>query len=129
MQYFAEAPLAAITALSLLGYDTTSLAHLYLGNFSFSADPLKLCQVFWGASMHRYFQASPETFDRVQVRSLAGPLKDIQRLLQCLGCVLRVVVLLEGELSRQSEVLSTLVHVFIRDLSVLCSVHLSLNPD
>ena len=34
--------------------------------------------------------------------ALAGPLKDIQRLvlkplLHCLGCVLRVVILLEGE--------------------------------
>ena len=39
-------------------------------------------------------------FDRVQVRVLAGPLNDIQRLLlkpllRCLGCVLRVIVLLE----------------------------------
>ena len=36
------------------------------------------------------------------VWALAGPLKDIQRLvpkplLRCLGCVLRVIVLLEGE--------------------------------
>jgi hypothetical protein len=51
-------------------------------------------------------------FDRVQVEVLAGPLKDIQRLvpkplLRCLGCVLRVVVLLEGEPSPQSEVLSS----------------------
>ena len=50
-------------------------------------------------------------FDRVQVRALAGTLKDIQRLvpkplLHCLGCVLKVVVLLEGEPSPQSEVLS-----------------------
>ena len=41
-------------------------------------------------------------FDWVQVRALAGPLKDIQRLvpkppLHYLGCELRVVVLLEGE--------------------------------
>ena len=36
-QYFVEAPLAAITAASsLLGYDTTSLVHLYLGSFSHS---------------------------------------------------------------------------------------------
>ena len=53
-------------------------------------------------------------FDRVQVRALAGPLKDIQTLvpkplLRCLGCVLRVVVLLEGEPSPQSEVLSRFV--------------------
>ena len=93
----------------------------------FSADPLKRCQVGWGAFLHIYLQV----FDRVQDRSLAGRLKYIQRLvpkalLLCLGCVLRIVVLLEGELSPQSEVLSTLEQVFIKDLFVLCSVHLSL---
>ena len=69
-------------------------------------------------------------FNQVQVRAL----KDIQRLipkplLRCLGCVLRVVVLLDGEHSPQSEVLSALEQVFIKDLSVLCYVHLSLDPD
>ena len=68
----------------------------------FSAEPLKLCEVGSRALLHSYFQVSPEMFDRVQVRALAGPLKDIQRLvpkplLRCLGCGLRVVVLLEGE--------------------------------
>ena len=68
------------------------------------------------------------------VWALAGPLKDIQRLipkplLHCLGCVLRVVVLLEGEPSALSEVLSALEHVLINDLSVHCSVHLCLDPD
>ena len=66
----------------------------------------------------------------VQVRALA----DIQRLvpkpfLCCLGCVLRVVVLLQGEPSPQSDVLSTLEQVFIKDLSVLSSVHLCLDPE
>uniref|UniRef100_A0A674ADR2 Cytosolic carboxypeptidase 1 n=1 Tax=Salmo trutta TaxID=8032 RepID=A0A674ADR2_SALTR len=50
-------------------------------------------------------------------------------LLRCLGCVLRVVVLLGGEPSPQSEVLSALEQVFIKDLSVLCLFHLSLVPD
>ena len=73
-------------------------------------------------------------FDRVQVRALAGPPKDIQRLvpkplLLCLGCVIRVVVLLQGEPSPQSQVLSALEQVFIKDISVLCTVHLSLDPD
>ena len=100
----------------------------------FSADPLKLCQVEWRASLHSYFQVSPEMLDRVEVRALAGPLKDIQRLvskplLHCLGCVLRVIVLLEGELSLGSEILSALEQVLIKDVSVLCAVHLSLNPD
>ena len=70
--------------------------------------------------------------DRVQVLALAGPLKDIQRLVpkpRCLGCVLMVIVLLEGEPSHQSEDLSALEQVFIKDLSVLCSVDLSLYPD
>jgi hypothetical protein len=67
-------------------------------------------------------------------RALGGPLKDIQRLfpkalLRCFGCVLRVVVLLEGEPSPHSEVLSALEQVFIKDLSVLCPVHLSHDPD
>ena len=53
-------------------------------------------------SLHSYFQVSPEMFDRVQVRALAGPLNDIERfvpkpLMHCLGCELRVIVLLEGE--------------------------------
>ena len=77
--------------------------------------------------LHSYFQDSPEMFDRVQVWALAGPLKEIQRLvpnplLHCLCCVLR-------EPSPQSEVLSALEQVFIKDLSVLCSVHLFLEPD
>ena len=71
----------------------------------FSTDPLKLCQVGWGALLHSYFQVALEIFDWVQVWALAGPLKTIQRLvpkplLRCLGCVLRVVILLEGEPSK-----------------------------
>ena len=74
-----------------------------------------------GASLHSYFQVSPEMVDWVQVRALAGPLKDIQRLvpkplLRCVGCVLRVVVLVKGEPSPQSVVLSALEQVFIKDL-------------
>ncbi|XP_078287453.1 SPRY domain-containing protein 3 isoform X3 [Rhinoraja longicauda] len=103
------------------------------GSVAYHADPLKLCQVGWGASMHSYFQVPPEMFDRVQVQALAGPLKDIHRLvmkplLRCLGCALKVVVLLEGEPPPQSEVQNALEQVFIKDLSVLCSVHLSLDP-
>ena len=65
----------------------------------------------------------------IQVRALAGPLKDIQRLvpkplLCCLGCVLKVVVLLEGEPSPH-----TLEQVFIKNFPVLSAVHLSLEAD
>ena len=47
-------------------------------------------------------------------------------LLRCLGCVLKVIILLKGEPSPKSEVLK---QVFIKDLSVLCAVYLSLDPD
>ena len=110
--------------------------HTCFGEFLpfFSADPLKLYEVGWGASLRSYFQISLEIFNRVKVRALVWVPLDIQRpvpkaLVCCLGCVLRVIVLLEGEPSPQSEVLSALEQVFIKDLSVLCSDHLSLDPD
>ena len=81
-------------------------------------------------------------FDQVQVQALAGPHKDIQRLVPkpLPGCVLRAIaiVLLEGEPSPQSEVLSILEQVFIKDLSpqhdaantiLHCSIILFLDPD
>ena len=74
-------------------------------------------------------------FDQIQVCALAGPLKDIQRFVfQSHSCVVLAVclgslLLLEGEPSPQSKVLSALEQVFIKDHSVLCSVHLSLDPD
>jgi hypothetical protein len=43
----------------------------------FSADPLKRCQVGWGAWMHSYFQVSPEMFDQVQVQALSVKVKEI----------------------------------------------------
>ena len=67
-------------------------------------------------------------FDQVQVQALAGPFKDIQRLV-LFGCVLRLVVLLEGEPSPQSEVLSAVGQVFIKEFSVLFSIHIPLDPD
>ena len=125
--------MAAIIASSPLGYDATSLAHLYLGSFSHSSLQILSSSVRLDGE-RRYFQASPEMFNRVQVRALAGKLKGIQRLvpkplLCCLGCMLRVVVLLEGEPSPQAEVLSALEQDFIKDLSLLFFVHLSLDLD
>ena len=64
----------------------------------------RFCQVLsgWmGSVVSQLFSGFSEMLDWVQVRALAGPLKDIQRLvlkpLLCwLGCVLRVIVLLES---------------------------------
>ena len=63
-QYLVEAPLAAITAASLLGYDATSLA-LVFGEFLpfLSADPLKVCQGGWVALLHSFFQVPPDMFE------------------------------------------------------------------
>jgi hypothetical protein len=74
-QCFVEAPLAAITALSFLGFDATSLTHLYLWRFSHSSlqilsSPVRLDRRP-AQSLHSYFQVSPEMFDRVHVRVLA----------------------------------------------------------
>ena len=93
----------------------------------FSADPLKLCQFGWGALLHSYFQVSPEMFDQIQVRALAGPLKDIQRLvpnplLRCLVCVLMVIVLFEGEPLPQSDFLSALYFSLFIFSSILTSL-------
>ena len=50
-----------------------------------------------------------------------------EALLCYFSCVLRVIVLLEGEPSAQSEVQSTLEEVFFQDISVLGRIHLSFN--
>ena len=70
------------------------------------------------------------TRNTVHSESIQTPWLVPKPLLHCLDCVLRVVVLLEGEPSpHQSEVLIALQNVFIKDLSVLRFVHLSLVPD
>src|SRR4029434_59742 len=61
-------------------------------------------------------------FDWLQVRVLAGPLKDIYRLVHCPSvipalswlCFVSVIVLLEGEPSAQSEVPRALDQVWTR---------------
>ena len=65
-----------------------------------------------GSVAEQLFLGLSIDFDQVQVRALAAPLKNIERLvpkplLNFLDCVLRVVVLLEGETLPQAEVLST----------------------
>jgi hypothetical protein len=91
---------------------------MYLGSFSHSSLQILSSYVRLDGERYSYFQLSPEMFDGVQVQALAGLLKP---LLHCLGCVLKIVVLLEGEPSAQSEVLSALEQVFIKDLCTLFS--------
>ncbi len=51
----------------------------------------------------------------------------VKPLLRYFSCVLRVIILLEGKPSAQSEVLSTLEKVFVQDIPVLGRIHLSLD--
>ena len=118
--------MAAITALSLLGHDATSFAHLDLGIFCCSSLQILSSSVrLDGVCQWTHFLRSPEMLNWVEVRALAGPIKDIHTqevvpkpLLHGLGCVLWVIVLLEGEPSAQSEVLNALDQDFIKDGSL-----------
>ena len=71
----------------------------------------------------RYFKVSSEMFNCAQVRALAWPLKDIlivapKLLVNCLGCVFRVIVLSEVEYLARSGVLD---QIFIEDTTILFS--------
>ena len=101
-----------ITALSLLGYEATSLAHLYLGSLFNSSLQILLSSVMLDGERHctAIFRSLQRCSNRFKSGLWLG-LKGIQRLvpkplLRCLGCVLWVVVLLEGAPLPQSEVLS-----------------------
>ena len=117
---------AVITASSLLGYDATSLAHMYLGSFSPSSLQILSSSVrLEGEWRCTAIFRSLEMFDRVQARAPAGPLKDIQRLVpkplvHCLGCVLTVIVLLEGQSSNQKYLSHAPNTTGIVDLTVKC---------
>ena len=117
-----------VTALSLLGYDVKRFAHLDLEILCPSSPQTLSNSVSIDEECHFHFQVSHEMFDCVQVRTLTGPIKEIHSFprppLHCLGSVLRVIVLLEGEPSAQAEILSSLNQVFFKDISVLCSVQL-----
>ena len=134
-QYLVEAPLAVITASSLLGYVFISFTHLDLAIFLpfFLADLLKHCQFGWGASVHSNLQVFPQILKGIQVWALAGPLKDFHILVLkpfpcCFGCILGVIVLLERKSSLQSNVFCTLKQVLLKDLPVFGSFHCSLYP-
>uniref|UniRef100_A0A8C7LCD5 non-specific serine/threonine protein kinase n=1 Tax=Oncorhynchus kisutch TaxID=8019 RepID=A0A8C7LCD5_ONCKI len=111
------------------GLGIRNLAHLYLGGFSHSSlqilsravrlDGVRCCTaIFRSPDISGLWLGHSRT-----LRLAPKPL------VRSLGCVLRVVVLLEGEPSPLSKVLSALAQVCIKDLSALCSVHLCLNPD
>ena len=99
--------------LSTFRYDATSLANLYLGSFSHSSLQILSSSVRLDGECccTAIFRSLQRCSIRFKSGLWLGHENDIQRLvpkplLHCLDCVLRVVVLLEGEPSPQSEVLS-----------------------
>ena len=133
---YSEAPLAAIKALSLLGNYATSLAHLYIGSFSHSSMHILSSSVRLDGD-----GCCTAIFRSIQ-RCLIGfksglwlrPSRIFRDLSRSHSCIVFAVCL--GSLScwkvnlhPQSEVLRALEQVSIKDLSVLCSVYLSLDPD
>ena len=87
--------LITITALSMM----LQAWHTCVWRLSpFSPDPPKLCQVGWGALLHSNIQVSPDVWSGSSPGSGCATQRLVPKpLLRFLGCVLRVVVLLEGE--------------------------------
>ncbi len=120
--------------MSLFGKDATSFSHLDLGILCHSSSKILSSSVRldgkrWWTAIFRSLQRCSIGF---KVRALAGPFKNshgvvVKPILRYFSCVLRVIVLLEGKPSAQSEVLSTLEKVFVQDIPVLGRIHLSLD--
>ncbi len=84
---------------------------------------LKLCQVGWGQT--HIFRFLQKYFIGFKPRLWLGHSRTFTELSISHSCgVLRVIVLLEGEPSAQSEVLNALDWVFIKDISIFwCTEH------
>jgi hypothetical protein len=127
-QYVSEAPLAAISALSRLGYDATSLAHLYLGTFSHSSLQVLSSSVRLDGDCRctAIFRSLQRCLIGFKSALWLGHSRTFRDLSRSQSCVVLAVCL--WSLSCW-KVLSALEQVFIKDLSVFCSIHHSLNPD
>jgi hypothetical protein len=93
----------------------------------FSADPLKICQVGWGVLLHSYFRSLHKCFKfKFKSGLWLSHSRTFRVLFRSHSCVVLAVCL---DLLSCWKVLSALEQIFIKDLSVLCSVNLSLDPD
>ena len=129
-----EAPLAAITASSLLGYDATSSAHLYLGSFSHSSLQILSSSVRLDGEcrctvIFRSLQRCSIWFKYGLRLGHSRTFRDLSQIHSCIVLAVCSLSCWKVNLHPQSEVLSALQQVFIKELSVLCSVHLPLDPD
>lgn len=113
-------------------YDMKIFVHLHLRIF-FSADPLQLCQVGWVPSVDRHLQVSPESFyvwlgsSQGSVWATQGHPQSCSDASPALSWLWAVGHGLVGRwnLSDGPEPLDQL---FIKDVFVLSSIQLSLNP-
>ena len=128
-----RSPLWASTAMSLLGNDATSFSHLDLGILFHSSSQILSSSVRldgerWWTAILRSLQRCSIGFRSGLWLGQSRMVRVVRKPVVCyFSCVLRVIVLLEGEPSAQSEVLSTLEEVFFQDISVLGRIHLSFN--
>ncbi len=119
--------------MSLFGKDATSFSHLDLGILCHSS--LQILSSSVRLDGKRWWTAILRSLQRCSIGLSQGSGWAIQEqsrsvvkpLLRYFSCVLRVIVLLEGKPSAQSEVLSTLEKVFVQDIPVLGRIHLSLD--
>ncbi len=117
--------------MSLFGKDATSFSHLDLGILCYSS--LQILSSSVRLDGKRWWTAIFRSLQRCSIGFKSGLWLGHSRtvvvkpLLHYFSCVLRVIVLLEGKPSAQSEVLSTLEKVFVQDIPVLGRIHLSLD--
>ena len=112
------------------------MAHLYLGSFSNSS--LQILSSSVRLDVEHHCTAIFKSLQGCSIGFKSGVWLGHSRIFGdlfrshsgiVLAVLLRVLVLLEGEPSPQFEVLNILEQIFIKALSVLCSVQLSLDPD
>ena len=121
--YISILALYSVLCWSTFCIDTTSLAHLYLGSFTHSS--LQILSSSVRLDAERCCTAIFRSLQRCSIgfkfELWLGHSKTFvpKPPLCCLGCVLRVILLLESEPSPQSVVLRTLEQVFIKDLCTL----------
>ncbi len=120
--------------MSLFGKDATSFSHLDLGILCHSSlqilsSSVRLDGKRWWTAIFRSLQRCSIGFKSGLWLGHSRTVTElfVKPLLRYFSCVLRVIVLLEGKPSAQSEVLSTLEKVFVQDIPVLGRIHLSLD--
>ncbi len=117
--------------MSLFGKDATSFSHLDLGILCHSS--LRILSSSVRLNGKRWWTAIFRSLQRCSIGFKSGLWLGhswtVTELLWSahFSCALRVIVLLEGNPSAQSEVLSTLEKVFVQDIPVLGRIHLSLD--